>query len=95
MSPSEWVNVGILAFGAVSVLGAGEFPAGAWAHMKIYVSAAAAGLVALQSLLTGGVSTAEWMQIAVAVLAAGGVGIVAGPVVFPPAPAPVEGELRP
>jgi hypothetical protein len=81
VSSSEWVNVAVLTLGAVAVLGAGEFPSGAWSHMKLYVSGATAGVVALQSLVTGGVSAAEWMQIALAVVAAGGVGVVAGPTV--------------
>lgn len=85
ISTNEWVNVAILALGAVGVVGAGNLPAGIWAHTKAIVSAATAGLVLLQSVLTGGVSTTEWFQVALAVLGALGVFAVRGPVVVPAA----------
>lgn len=83
VSSAEWLNVGILALGAVSVLGAGEFPEGVWKYMKTYVSAATAGLLVLASFWTGGVTTTEWLQVGVAVLGALGVTAAPGPRVLP------------
>lgn len=82
---SEWVNVLIVGLGAVAVLGAGNFPAGVWAHMKTIVAAVTAGAVLLHSLLGDGVTTAEWFQVAAAVLGALTVAAVKGPVVQPDA----------
>lgn len=87
VSASEWVNVVVLGLGAVAVLGAGNLPAGVWAYTKSFVSAATAGAVFLQSAITDGVSTAEWLQCALAVLGAVGVTAVAGPRVIDPADA--------
>lgn len=76
----EWVNVGIVALGAVGVLGAGNLPTGVWAYTKTIVASATAGLVLLTSLLAdGGMSTAEWLQVLLAVAGAAGVAIVPGP----------------
>jgi hypothetical protein len=79
---SEWVNVVILALGSVAVLGAGNLPEGVWRFTKTIVSAATAGAVVLQSALSDGVSQAEWVQIALAVLGAAGVLGLRGPVVY-------------
>jgi hypothetical protein len=76
---SEWTNVVILALGAVSVLGAGNLPAGVWRYTKALVSAATAGAVLAQSYLADGITTAEWAQIAVAVLTSVGVLAASGP----------------
>jgi drug/metabolite transporter (DMT)-like permease len=51
----EWINAGIMALGAVSVLGAGNLPAGVWAYTKTIVAAATAALVALVTLAVAGV----------------------------------------
>lgn len=77
----EWINVVIVALGAVAVLGGGELPAGVWAHTKTIVSAATAGAVLLQSLITDGITASEWSQIALAVVGAVLVSAVPGPVV--------------
>ena len=82
ISAAEWINVVILALGAVAVLGAGNLPEGVWAHTKAIVSAATAGAVLLQSSISGGVNPTEWLQIALAVLGALGVLAVKGPVVL-------------
>ena len=79
----EWINTGILMLGAISVLGAGELPEGVWKHMKTYVSAASAALVALVTFTTdGAVTTTEYLQIVLAAVAALGVAIVPGPKVY-------------
>ena len=90
---SEWINVGILAFGALAVVGAGELPAGVWRWMKTYVSAGSAALVFLSSVLGDGITTAEWAQLVVAVLGAVGVAVVPGPVVVPAGPAPLNPSI--
>lgn len=79
----EWLNTGVLALGAVGVLGAGNLPSGVWRHTKAIVAAASAVLVLWQSLASGGMTSAEWMQLAVAALGAVGVFAVPGPLVVP------------
>jgi hypothetical protein len=74
---SDWVNVAIIGLGAVAVLGAGNLPAGVWKYTKSIVSAATAVAVLLQSAITDGVSSAEWIQLALA--AAGALGVLAAP----------------
>lgn len=74
----EWINVGIAVLGAVGVLGAGNLPAGVWAYTKTIVAGATAGLVLLTSLLAdGNITTAEWLQVALAV--GGALGVYAAP----------------
>jgi hypothetical protein len=80
----ELINVGILGLGAVAVLGAGNLPAGVWAHSKGLVSAATAVLVLLSSVWTDGVSPAEWAQLVLAALGAVGVFALRGPQVYGP-----------
>lgn len=75
----EWINVVIVALGAVAVLGAGNLPSGVWAYTKTIVAAATAGAVFLQSAISGGVTTSEWLQLALAVTGALGVAVVPGP----------------
>lgn len=76
----EWVNVGIVALGAIGVLGAGNLPSGVWAYAKTIVASASAGLVLLTSLLADGVITgSEWLQVVIAVAGAAGVAITPGP----------------
>lgn len=78
---SEWVNAAILGLGAVMVLNGGELPAGVWSRAKFYISGALAGLVVVQSALTDGlgITSAEWWQVAIAVLTALGVLFAPGP----------------
>ena len=78
---SEWINVLIAVLGAVSVLGAGELPAGVWKHMKTIVAGASAAAMLAVSYVSDGwfISTTEWLQILLAVMAAVGVGFAPGP----------------
>ena len=80
---SDWVNVAIVGLGAVAVLGAGNLPDGVWRYTKTIVAAATAVAVLLQSVLTDGISAAEWLQLALAALGALGVAGAPGPVVEP------------
>lgn len=79
---TEWLNVGVLALGSVGVLGAGNLPDGVWRYTKAIVAAASAVLVLWQSLASGGMTTSEWLQLAVAALGALGVLAVKGPTVY-------------
>src|SRR5690348_9683712 len=80
---TEWLNVGVMALGAVAVLGAGNLPSGVWRYTKAIVAAASTVLVLWQSLASGGMTSSEWLQLAVAALGALGVLAVPGPVVEP------------
>jgi hypothetical protein len=82
ISATEWVNVLILALGAVAVLGAGNLPAGVWAYTKGIVASSTAGAVFLQSAITDGMSSVEWLQLTLAILGAAGVLAVKGPRVY-------------
>lgn len=79
---SDWINVVIVGLGAVAVLGAGNLPDGVWRHTKTIVAAATAVAVLLQSVITDGISSAEWIQLALAALGALGVFAARGPVVY-------------
>jgi uncharacterized membrane protein len=79
---SDVVNVVIVALGAIAVLGAGNLPEGVWAHTKTIVAAATAVAVAIQSVVTDGISAAEWLQVGLAALGALGVYAAKGPVVY-------------
>ncbi len=76
---SESINIIIVGLGAVAVMGAGNLPSGIWAHTKTIVAGATAGAVFLQSAITDGVSSAEWVQLIIAVAGAVGVFAVPGP----------------
>jgi predicted small integral membrane protein len=73
----EWLNAGVLALGAVAVLGAGDLPAGVWRYTKPIVAAASAVLVLWQSLASNGMVPAEWIQLVLAAL--GALGVLAAP----------------
>lgn len=79
---TEWINVGIAVLGAIGVLGAGNLPSGVWAYTKTIVAAATAGLVFLTSALIGGMTTSEWLQVALAVAGSLGVAAAPGPKVY-------------
>lgn len=72
----ELVNVGIIGVGAVGVYVVPNAPEGAARFLKTAVAFVAAALVALASFLTDGITTAEWLQIAVAAFAGIGVYII-------------------
>lgn len=78
---SEAINIVIVGLGALAVLGAGELPAGVWAHTKTYLAVATAGAVFIQSAITDGISAAEWVQLAVVLIGAATVTAVPGPLV--------------
>lgn len=80
-SLEEQINCLIIGLGAVGVLGAGNLPEGVWRYTKFFVSVATAVFVALASFLTDGVSGPEWVQVAIAGLAAVGVRQLPGPFV--------------
>jgi hypothetical protein len=80
---TEWLNVGVMALGAVGVLGAGNMPAGVWRYTKAGVAAASAVLVLWQSLASGGLTGSELTQLILAGLGALGVLAVPGPRVVP------------
>ncbi|MDF2578482.1 MAG: hypothetical protein K0S49_61 [Microbacterium sp.] len=76
LSVDELVNVAIIGVGAITVYLVPNLPSGPGAILKTLVAFAVAGLVALQSFLTGGVSTTEWLQVAVAAFAGVGVYVI-------------------
>lgn len=80
LSAAEIVNVIIMTFAAVSVLGAGNLPEGVWKYTKGYVAAGSAIAVFVASAITDGMFTgAEGIQAVLAGLAAVGVVAVSGP----------------
>jgi hypothetical protein len=76
VTTSELVNVAIIGVGAVATYLVPNLPEGPGGFLKAVVAFVAAALVALQSFLTDGITTAEWLQIAVAAFAGIGVYIV-------------------
>lgn len=71
ISPSEWVNIAILGVGALGVFAAPNVPGSA--YTKSILAVLAAVLTVLASVIVGGVTTTEWIQIALAGLGALGV----------------------
>lgn len=76
---TEWLNVGVLALGAIGVLGAGNLPTTVWKYTKAIVASASAVLVLWQSLASGGMTPSEWLQLLAAAFGALGVYAVPGP----------------
>lgn len=73
---SELINLGIILVGAVGVYLVPNM-AGDWRnYLKAGAAFLGAGLVALLSFLTDGVTLAEWLQVGIAALAGIGVTIV-------------------
>ncbi len=72
MTPTAWINVVILAAGAIMVYNAANIPG--WDYAKLIASAVSAVAVLLVSSLQDGISPAEWIQLALAAAAALGVG---------------------
>lgn len=81
---AEWINVLIVTLGAVGVLGAGNLPAGVWSRTKLYVSGATAAATLLVSFVSDGgyITSSEWIQVALAAMAALGVAFAPGPRVY-------------
>jgi hypothetical protein len=73
VTANEWVNVSIVGVGALSVFTAPNVPGAE--NTKTILSALAAGLVVLNSVITNGITFPETVQIIVA--AAGAVGVYA------------------
>lgn len=71
VSATEWVNVAIAAVGAAGVFAAPNVPGAR--YTKAVIAVLAAVLTLLASLIVGGVSGAELMQLVIAGLAAVGV----------------------
>lgn len=71
VTPTNVVNVALAVLGAAGVYLLPNLPDGARAYTKSLVAAAIAGLTVLGSaLITPGITTVEWLQIGVAILAA-------------------------
>lgn len=91
----EWINVIILLLGSAAVVGAGEFPAGVWANVKFYLSAATAGFVTLLTFVSvggfAGMTLSNWIQVVLAVGAALGIAAVNGPTVVESTNRPAAG----
>ena len=71
VSTAEWINIAILGFGAASVFTAPNVPYAK--YTKTTIAVLTAGLTAVASYLTGGITTAEWLQVLVAAIGAGSV----------------------
>lgn len=72
---AEGINVGIVGFGAVTVLGATNLPEGVWRLAKGWFAAGSAALVAVNTFYADGlgINGSEWLQVGIA--AAGAVGV--------------------
>lgn len=84
----ELVNVGIIGVGAVGIYVVPNAPEGAARFLKTAVAFIAAALVALASFLSDGITTSEWLQIAVAAFA--GIGVY----IIPNEPASASGVIH-
>ena len=81
LSTTEWINVGVVAAGAITVYIAGNQTGTVWEYTKMFMSLVSAGGVVLISALTDDrlISNAEWFQVAVALITVAGVWKVPGP----------------
>lgn len=64
----EGINVGIQGGGAIVVYVVPNLPTGIGGYLKLIVQALTAGAVLLVSLLLGGVTLGEWLQVGNAIL---------------------------
>lgn len=71
ISSTEWVNIAILAVGACTVFTGANVPGAR--YTKTVLAVLTAVLTVLVSAIVGGITTTEWIQIALAGLAAVGV----------------------
>ena len=76
VTTAELVNIGIVGVGAVTVYLVPNLPTGPGQVAKTLVAFVVAALVAVQSFLSDGITTAEWLQIAVAAFAGIGVYVI-------------------
>lgn len=72
----EILNLVIVVVGAVGVYLVPNLPAGVGAYAKTIIAFITAGVIALLSFLTGGVTITEWLQVILAAFAGIGVYIV-------------------
>jgi MFS family permease len=80
---AEWILVILAAARAVAVLGAGNLPAGVWAHTKTIVSAViAAGGFVISAITDGAFTSSELLQCLVLVAGTFGVLIAPAPKVY-------------
>jgi hypothetical protein len=87
ISPQEWINVAISAATALAVYTAPNVPG---AHVTKFLLAILMAMLTLAvTLIAGGVTTAEWLQIAMAGLAAVGVYAMSNSDDVPATPPPV------
>lgn len=75
VTPSEWVTVTIAVFGAVNVWAAANVPA--FSKAKTFVAALFVVLSVLQTSITGGISSDEWVLLILQFL--GAIGVAAAP----------------
>lgn len=73
----EILNLVVVVAGAFGVYWVPNLPAGAGAYAKTIIAFVTAGVIALLSFLTGGVSLTEWMQVLLAAFA--GIGVYITP----------------
>lgn len=83
MTANVWINVVILGTGAVMVYNASNDIPG-WNYAKLIASAVSAVAVLLVSAMDGGISQAEYIQLALAAAAALGVGAIPNGQRIPP-----------
>jgi hypothetical protein len=76
--PQLWIMVVISAIGAFNVWAAANLPG--YENIKKYVAAATLVLQALFVFVIGGVSTGEWINLAITLLTALGVAVVPHPI---------------
>jgi hypothetical protein len=89
LTAENWINVALVGIGAVSVAIVPNLTAGIGKYAKAAVAVASAVLTLLVSLLPGGLSTAEILQLVIAAL--GAVGVMALPAPQHPAASSAPG----
>lgn len=72
----ELLNLVIVVLGAIGVYAVPNFPANVAKYAKTGIAFLTAGVIAALSFWSGGITTAEWLQIIIAAFAAVGVYIV-------------------
>ncbi len=76
LAGEEILNLIVVVLGAVGVYAVPNFPEGFARYAKTGIAFATAGVIALLSFWTGGVSTTEWLMVIIAAFTAIGVYIV-------------------
>ena len=80
LSPSEWINVVVIALGGAQVYITKNLEGTVWVYSKLFMALLAAALVGFVSFLSDGLSATEVQQIMIAAIAALGVFATNGPV---------------